>query len=61
MNVLIKNATIIDKSSAFHKQAADVQVENGIIKKIGKNITVNGDFKIIELSNQPREAGLTVR
>lgn len=51
MNVLIKNATIIDKGSAFHKQVADVQVENGIIKKIGKNITINGDFKIIELEN----------
>ena len=51
MNVLIKNATIIDKSSAFHKQAADVQVENGIIKKIGKNIAADGNFEIVELDN----------
>ena len=51
MNVLIKNATIIDKGSAFHKQAVDVQVENGIIKKIGKNIAANGDFEIVELEN----------
>lgn len=49
MNVIIKNATIIDKNSAFNKQAVDVQVENGIIKKIGKNIASDGNFETVEL------------
>jgi len=51
MNVIFKKATIIDKDSAFHKQVVDVQVENGIIKKISNNIATDGNFEIVELEN----------
>ncbi len=50
MNVIFKNATIIDKNSPFHKQAVDIQVENGIIKKIGSNIAADG-FETVALDN----------
>lgn len=51
MNLIFKNAVIIDKDSPFHKQSVDILVENGSIKKIGTNITVGADFKVIELDN----------
>ena len=51
MNVIFKNATIIDQDSPFHKQAVDVQVENGIIKKIGKNIPSPSGYETVELEN----------
>ena len=38
MNVLIKSATIIDKSSSFHQQKKDILIENGIITKISNTI-----------------------
>lgn len=50
MNLIFKNAVIIDKNSPFHKQAVDIQVENGIIKKIAKNIAPDG-FDTVELDN----------
>jgi len=50
MNLIFKNAIIIDKNSVHHMQAVDIQVEGGIIKKIGKNITEDG-FETIELDN----------
>ena len=50
MKLIFKNAVIIDAGSPFHKQVADIQVENGIIKKIGANISADG-FKIIALNN----------
>lgn len=51
MNVIFKSATIIDTDSPLHKQVVDVQVENGIIKKIGKNIVSQSGYEIIELEN----------
>lgn len=50
MNLIFKNAIIIDKNSPFNKQAVDIQVESGIIKKIGKNIAADG-FETVELDN----------
>ncbi|WP_442786974.1 dihydroorotase, partial [Flavobacterium suncheonense] len=51
MNVIFKNATILDKESPFHKQKADVKVENGIIKNIGQNLSSENGFEIVELEN----------
>lgn len=51
MNLIFKNATIINKDSPFHNKAADIQVENGIIKKIGTGITADKGFEIIELDD----------
>ncbi|MFY7728455.1 MAG: dihydroorotase, partial [Flavobacterium sp.] len=50
MNLIFKNAVIVDPSSAYHKQAVDIQVQNGIISKIGKELSAP-DFENIELDN----------
>ncbi|MGQ2984105.1 dihydroorotase [Flavobacterium sp.] len=50
MNLIFKNATIIDKNSPFHNKQVDIIVENGIIKQIGNNITAEG-FETVELDN----------
>jgi len=46
MNLLIKNARIIDPNSLFNSQSTDIFIENGIIKKIGKNLTGKVDKEI---------------
>jgi dihydroorotase len=47
--ILIKNATVIDPSSAHHLQKTDVLIASGIIKSIDKNIEpVAGETEIIE-------------
>ncbi|MES2484990.1 MAG: dihydroorotase, partial [Bacteroidota bacterium] len=51
MNLIFKNAIIIDKNSPFHKQAVDIKVEAGIIKKIGNNIPSAEGFEEIALDN----------
>jgi dihydroorotase len=43
MNLLIKNARVIDPNSPFNSQVTDIFIENGIIKKIGKNLTGKAD------------------
>ncbi len=51
MNLIFKNATVIDKNSPFHKQAVDIKVENGVIAKIAKDIASEANFEIVELPN----------
>ena len=46
MKILIKQAKIVDPSSPFNKQSPDIFIENGIIKKIAKNIAVKADSEI---------------
>lgn len=41
VNHILRNAIIIDSSSPHHKQTVDIWIEDGIIKKIGKNLTVS--------------------
>lgn len=50
MNLIFKNATIIDPKSPFHNKVADIIVEGGIIKTIGTNLKTDG-LDIIELDN----------
>lgn len=49
MNLIFKNATIIDKNSPFNNQAVDIKVKDGMIAQIGKNIAADANFDIIEL------------
>ncbi len=51
MNLIVKNATIIDKNSPFNTKAVDIVIENGIIKKIAQDIPNDDNFKAIELDN----------
>ena len=47
MNILIKQACIIDPASPFNGQITDVFIENGIIKQIGKGLSVKADKEIV--------------
>jgi dihydroorotase len=46
MDALIKSAKIISPNSPFHLQTKDILIENGLIAKIGKNLS--GSKNIIE-------------
>ena len=50
-NIVLKNATIIDSESKFHKQTVDIKIQEGKIVEIGKNIASNTDFKEISIEN----------
>ena len=43
MTILIKQANIVDPSSPFNGQTADIFIENGIIGKVNKTLTDNAD------------------
>ena len=59
MTVLIKNATITDKSSAFHNRKVDVLIEDGIIKDIAEEIASTNASKVIEGTNLNITPGFT--
>lgn len=46
MNLLIKNARVIDPNSPFNSQSADIFIENGVIKQIGKDLSSKADKEI---------------
>ena len=49
MNLIIREATIIDSKSPFHKQKVDVKINSGIIEKIGSKIPNENGFEEIKL------------
>lgn len=51
MNLLLKNTTILEKQNPFHNQQVDIEITDGIISKIGKNLPVKEGFEIIEKEN----------
>lgn len=51
MNLIFKNATVIDKNSPFNNKVVDIVVEDGIIKKIDAESKAGKDFQVIELDN----------
>ena len=51
MNLLLKNATLLESQNPFHKQQVDIEITNGIISKIGKNLTKKEGFEVIEKEN----------
>ncbi|OYQ43814.1 dihydroorotase [Flavobacterium cyanobacteriorum] len=48
MNLIFKNAAIIDRNSPYNGKSADIQVQDGIITKIGSITEVSG-HEVIEL------------
>jgi dihydroorotase len=50
-NIVLKNATIIDSESKFHKQTVDIKIQEGKIVEIAKNIASNADFKDVLIEN----------
>ena len=51
MQVLLKNALIIDKSSSHHLSRKDILIINGIISKIAPEISLDGDYEQISATN----------
>lgn len=50
MNIIIKNATIVDSSSEFNQQKVDIKIENGFISEIASNLDSTG-FETVSLEN----------
>lgn len=48
MNILIKQARVVDPHSPFNGQVADIFIENGIIAKVGNPISLKAD-KVINI------------
>ena len=46
MTILIKQACIVDPPSSLNGQITDIFIENGIIKQIGKKLSVSADKEI---------------
>ncbi|MEJ2162253.1 MAG: dihydroorotase [Robiginitalea sp.] len=58
MTLLIKSATIIDKSQAsLHLKKRDILIQNGKIKAIGSSIAPNGKTRVIAEKNLYISAG----
>ena len=50
MNIVIKNATIVDPSSEFNQKKVDIKIENGVIAEIASEIN-STHFEILSLEN----------
>ena len=50
MNILLKNATILDNNSIYNKKKADIHIVNGKIKAIG-NTSGDSNSQVIESPN----------
>lgn len=51
MQLLLKNALIIDKSSSHHLSRKDILIINGIISKIDESISVDENCQIVSSEN----------
>ena len=51
MNLIVRAAKIMDPKSAFHNQTVDLHIENGILKKIGANLSNTENITEISLDN----------
>lgn len=50
MNIIIKNATVVDSSSEHHLKKVDIKIENGLISEIAPQISQDG-FETLSLEN----------
>ena len=50
MNIVIKNATVIDASSEFNEKQVDIKIENGVITEIDSDINPT-DFDTVSFEN----------
>lgn len=55
--LLIKNGILIDKANGYHCEPADILVEGGVIKTIGKDLAVDG-CEVIDAEGKYVSAGL---
>lgn len=63
MNIIIKNATIVDSSSEFNQQKVDIKIENGFISEIASNLDSTGfetvSFENLHISNGWMDASVS--
>lgn len=57
MNLLIKQATIVDTTSSYNGKVVDVLIEKGIISQIKKNITADKNIKVIDVEGMHVSCG----
>ncbi len=57
MNLIVRAAKIIDPKGKHHEQTVDLQIENGIIKKIGSKLPNPGKLHEVQLENLHVSAG----
>ncbi|MEZ4877409.1 MAG: dihydroorotase [Flavobacterium sp.] len=50
MNVIIRNAKVIDENSTFHNQTVSLKIKNGTIEAIAASIKEESGYKEIEIS-----------
>ena len=50
MKLLLRSVTILDETSAYHNKKLDIFIDQGMIRKIGKNLKEKAD-KEIKISN----------
>ncbi len=51
MNLIIKNARIIESENPFHNQVVDIKINDGVIEKIGTTIQSQEGFQEIKLDD----------
>ena len=51
MKLIIRDSRIIDPKSSFHNQVVDLQIENGILTKIGSKLPNTSNLEEIKLEN----------
>lgn len=51
MNLIIRDAKVIDPKSIYHNQIVDIQIESGIITKIGPDLSDLLDAEELKLDN----------
>lgn len=51
MNLIIRQAKIVDAKSKFHSETVDILIEGGTISKIGKTLKNTSNFEELKLDN----------
>ena len=57
MHLLIRAARVVDTTAAHHDQVVDLLIENGVILKIGADLTTPNGAQIIDVPNLHLSAG----
>jgi len=51
MNIIIRQAKIVDPKSPFHNQIVDVKINNGVFEKISTTLPKENGYQEIEIPN----------
>ncbi|UYW02554.1 dihydroorotase [Flavobacterium agricola] len=51
MNVILKNAKVIDAHSPFHNQQVDIKIKDGVLVEIAASIANDSEYQTVNLPN----------